>query len=201
MAGESVGRRRGWTTSRSRRCESEGLGASICRFQVQAHPRPSLRRLVAPLVKAFQPNRQRQQRLVPRLHNLPRTTVNTEDCAGQSIATEASRARGQAAKADSGPGARLRGARQRRLRTYPAKARTVDAAATAAPDTLAKPTHADYRRRLGHILNVPPVSNSPRRPYITHAWIAAPLRSSQIYPTRLAHREWVEFCGASDKRF
>ena len=86
--------------------------------------------------------------------------MNAEDCAGQSIATEASRARVHAAEVNSGPGARLRVALQ--LRTYPATPRTANAAAAAAPDTLANPTNVAYRRRLGHIPNVPPVSRSPR---------------------------------------
>ena len=53
---------------------------------------------------------QRQQRrpLVPKLGNLPRTTVNAGDFTGQSTATKAKRAGGHAAQATSGPGARLR---------------------------------------------------------------------------------------------
>ena len=74
--------------------------------------------------------------------------MNTEDFAGQSIAFKASRAMGQAAQANSGPGAKLRAALQRRSRTVPATPRTVDAAATAAPYTLANPTNMAYRRRL-----------------------------------------------------
>ena len=88
--------------------------------------------------------------------------MNAEDCSGQSLATVARRARGQAAKANSGPGARLRVALQLRLRTYPATPRTADAAATAAPDTLANPTNASYRRRLSLIQTIPPVASPPR---------------------------------------
>ena len=88
--------------------------------------------------------------------------MNAEDCAGQSIATEARRARGQAAKANSGPGARLRVALQRRPRTYPATLRTADAAATTAPDTLANPTNASYRRHLSLVQAIPPVVSPPR---------------------------------------
>ena len=98
---------------RPRRCKREGLGASNCRFQVQAHSRSSLCGRLAPSAKAFQPNRQWEQRLVPRLHNLPRTIVNTKDCAGQSIAAEARRARGLATQANSSSGARLRSERQK----------------------------------------------------------------------------------------
>ena len=109
-----------------------------------------------------QQHRQQRQRLVPRPPNLPRTTVNAEDCPGQSIATAARRASGQAAKANSGPGARLRVALQRRLRTYPATPRAAEAAANAAPDTLANPTHVAYRRRLSVIQTIPPVASPPR---------------------------------------
>ena len=129
-----------------------------------------MRGLLAPSAKAFRPNWQRRQRLVPRPHNLPRTTVNAEDCAGQSIATEASRARVHAAEVNSGPGARLRVALQRRLRTYPAMPRTSDAAAITAPGTLASPTNASYRRHLGLVqtisLNTKPLPETAPEPYI-----------------------------------
>ena len=88
--------------------------------------------------------------------------MNAEDCAGQSIATEARRAWGQAAKANSGPGAGLRVTLQRRLRTYPAPPRTTDAAASTAPDTLANPTNVVYRRCLSLIQTIPPVACQPR---------------------------------------
>ena len=88
--------------------------------------------------------------------------MNAEDCAGQSIATEARRARGQAAKANGGPGAGLRVTLQRRLRTYPATPRTADTGATAAPDMLANPTNVVYRRRLSLIQTIPPVVSPPR---------------------------------------
>ena len=88
--------------------------------------------------------------------------MNTEDCSGQSIATEARRTKGQAAKANSGPGARLRVALQRRLRTYAAKPQTEVAAATAAPATLANPTNVAYRRRFSLIQTIPPVASPPR---------------------------------------
>ena len=88
--------------------------------------------------------------------------TDTVDRTSRSVAKVARRARGQAAKANSGPGARLRIALQRRLRTYPATPRTADAAATAASDTLAKPTNASYRRRLSLIQTIPPVASPPR---------------------------------------
>ena len=96
-----------------------------------------------------------------RANDLPRTTVNTEDCTGQSIATEARRARGQAEEADSGVAARLRIALQQWLRTYPATPRTADMAATTAPNTLANPTNASYRRRLSLVHTISPVSSPP----------------------------------------
>ena len=88
--------------------------------------------------------------------------MNAEDFTGQSIATEARRAKGQAAQANSGLGARLRVTRQRRLRTHPATPRTADAGATAAPDTLANQTNVAYRRRLSLIQPIPPVASPPR---------------------------------------
>ena len=88
--------------------------------------------------------------------------VNAEDCAGQSVVSEARRARGQAAKANHGPGTRLRVALQRRPRTYPATLWTADALATAAPDTLANPTNASYRRHLSLVQAIPPVVSPPR---------------------------------------
>ena len=88
--------------------------------------------------------------------------MNAEDFTGQSTATKARRARGQAAQANSGLGARLRVTLQRRLRTDPATPRTADTAATAAPDTLANPTKVAYRRRLSLIQTIPPVASPPR---------------------------------------
>ena len=88
--------------------------------------------------------------------------MNAEDCSGQSLATEARRARGEAEKANSGPGARLRVTLQRRPRTYPATPRTADAAASTTPDTLANPTNVAYRRRLSLIQTIPPVASPPR---------------------------------------
>ena len=88
--------------------------------------------------------------------------MNTEDFAGQSIATKARRVRGQAAQAKSCPGARLRAALQRRPQAAPATPWTADAAATAAPDTFANPTNVVYRRRLSLIQTVPPVASPPR---------------------------------------
>ena len=88
--------------------------------------------------------------------------MNNEDFAGQSIATKARRAKGQAAHANIGPVARLRAALQRRPRTVPATPRTADAAASTAPDTLANPTNVAYRRRLSPIQTVPPVASPPR---------------------------------------
>ena len=93
---------------------------------------------------------------------LPRTTVNAEDCSGQSNATEARRARGSAAKANSGPGARLRVKLHRRPETYPATPQTADTAATTAPDTLANPTNASYRRRLSLVQTIPLFASPPR---------------------------------------
>ena len=88
--------------------------------------------------------------------------MNAEDFTSQSTATKARRARGQAAQANSGPGARLRVTRQRRLRTHPAMPRTADTGATAAPETLANPTNVAYRRRLSLIQTIPPVASPPR---------------------------------------
>ena len=88
--------------------------------------------------------------------------MNAEDCSTQSIATEARRARGQAAKANRGPGIWLRVALQGTPRTVPATPRTVDAATSTAPDTLANPTNVAYRRRLSLIQTIPPVASPPR---------------------------------------
>ena len=88
--------------------------------------------------------------------------MNAEDFTGQSTATKVRRAKGQAAQANSGPGARLRVTRQRRLRTYPATPRTADAGATAAPDTLANPTNVAYRRRLSLVQTILPLVSPPR---------------------------------------
>ena len=70
--------------------------------------------------------------------------------------------KGQAAHANSGPGARLRVALHRRSRSVPATPRTADAAASTAPDTLANPTNVAYRRRLSQIQTIPPVASPPR---------------------------------------
>ena len=89
--------------------------------------------------------------------------MNAEDFTGQSTATKVRRERGQAAKANSGPGARPRIALQRRPSTRPAPLRIADAAAVTAPDTLANPTNLAYRRRLNLNLNlIPPVASAPR---------------------------------------
>ena len=88
--------------------------------------------------------------------------MNAEDFTGQSNATKARRAKGQAAQANSGPGARLRVTRQRRLLTDPATPRTADAGATAAPETLANPTNVAYRRRLSLVQTILPLVSPPR---------------------------------------
>ena len=88
--------------------------------------------------------------------------MNAEVCAGQSIAAKEGRARSQAAKADSGPDARLRVAMQRGREPALETPRTTDATATTATDTLANPTNVAYCRRLSFIQTIPPVA-SPRR--------------------------------------
>ena len=123
---------------------------------------------------AVQPNRpqQRRLRLAPRLHDLPKTTVNAEDCAGQSIAPKASLAslaRGQATKTISDPGAGLCVALPRSPQTYPATPRIADAAVTAAPETLANPTHMAYRQHLSRIQTIPP---NGHRPALSVCWSA-----------------------------
>ena len=89
---------------------------------------------------------------------------------------------------------------QRRPRNYPATPRTADPATSDTLDTLANPTNASYRQHLSLILTVPPVA-SPLLTLHSHATTATPVQSNQVYLTRPAPREWVEFCGASDIRF
>ena len=128
--------------------------------------------------------------------------MNAEDWAGHSLVSEAdwqgAKPQRRIAAAAPGYASQCNEGRERTPATLP----TADALATAAPDALVNPTDVAYRRRLK-----PHPANPARCQPIAlnfHSPIAATataVQSNQVYLTRPATREWLEFCGASGERY
>ena len=115
--------------------------------------------------------------------------MNTWGSTGRSIAKVARRACNEAAKADNGPGARLRLASQRSPRTHPETPLTTSATAVNGPETLANPTNVAYRQRFGLAPTIATFASPMRRPFIPHATTATAVQSNQVYLTRPTPRE------------